>query len=752
MRRLKLSRLGGLKNGRAASGRAVASGTLATLLALAGAGTAWAHQDPPACSATGVAITFEVLRNDGSPIDLSETVTECELLTYRAMLAKSTEGNPCAFEGGTITITTPDGVAHDVTPSGGVPCVGGTVAGGCGAMSATSNTATYSVRPQDVASGEVTAQVDYMAAFSHTRAIEEPDVPRAHTELGNTVEFCPADTQCTDNFCDPAKSNGVQLGVCSSTDTSGRCDDGVACTTDTCDAVNGCQHSPNNGACDDGVACTTDTCDVVNGCQHSPNNGACDDGVACTTDTCTAQGCQHSPNNGACDDGVACTTDTCTAQGCQHSPNNGACDDGFSCTTDTCDAVNGCQHGRNDAACSDSNACTDDGCDPSNTLHDPTTGCVNTTRTCSDSDPCTNDSCDPATGNCMHTAKCNDNNECTNDFCDAAGTCSHTNVADGSPCTDTDGDACTTPACQAGCCNQRASVNTTSCPITNCSIMYPFSSSDPRTNVTFNESEVLRTFNPMGGVPATPGLTIKLWYNDEHAMVLGVSKVSVKTSSGTTTTNYPLSSLCATPGTGCAQPNPQVGTTALNGDQSGTDTNACTGFPDLCDRPIFPSLFVTDITDPNQTSKAGDWQSGGTPIPPSAVFGSWKSVTKLIDKTKNPPAVTLTTAADPGTKNHWNLGPGSDPVPKHCSVSLGTACKVNADCGGTQTCVQPADEGYGAEARWGVDDLVGNGTLIAGHSYRLEFMFHDGDQNKTGGDVGENCVNIRILTGSSSCP
>src|SRR5206468_8102373 len=309
VRRFKLSRLGRLKNGKAASGRAVASGTLATLLALAGAGTAWAHQDPPACSATGVAITFEVLRNDGSPIDLSESVTECELLTYRAMLAKSTEGNPCAFEGGTITITTPDGVAHDVTPSGGVPCVGGTVAGGCGATSSTSNTATYSVRPQDVASGEVTAQVDYMAAFSHTRAIEEPDVPRAHTELGNTVEFCPADTQCTDNFCDPAKSNGVQLGVCSSTDTSGRCDDGVACTTDTCDAVNGCQHSPNNGACDDGVACTTDTC-TAQGCQHSPNNGARDDGVPCTTDTCTAQRRQHPPHNGACDERRPRTTDT----------------------------------------------------------------------------------------------------------------------------------------------------------------------------------------------------------------------------------------------------------------------------------------------------------------------------------------------------------------------------------------------------------------------------------------------------------
>jgi len=34
--------------------------------------------------------------------------------------------------------------------------------------------------------------------------------------------------------------------------------------------------------------------------------------------------------------------------------------------------------------------------------------------------------------------------------------------------------------------------------------------------------------------------------------------------------------------------------------------------------------------------------------------------------------------------------------------------------------------------------------LQPGHSYRLEFMIHDGDQNKTGGDSGENCVNLRI--------
>src|SRR5213594_1940822 len=117
----------------AVSGRALTRGifapTLIVLLALAGAGTAWAHQDPPGCSGTGVAITFEVFRADGvTPVDLTQTVTECETIVYSVSLAPSGTGTgtPCAFEGGTITITTPDGMPHDVTPSGGVPCIGGT--------------------------------------------------------------------------------------------------------------------------------------------------------------------------------------------------------------------------------------------------------------------------------------------------------------------------------------------------------------------------------------------------------------------------------------------------------------------------------------------------------------------------------------------------------------------------------------------------------------------------------------------------
>src|SRR6185436_7168483 len=89
---------------------------------------------------------------------------------------------------------------------------------------------------------------------------------------------------------------------------------------------------------------------------------------------------------------------------------------------------------------------------------------------------------------------------------------------------------------------------------------------------------------------------------------------------------------------------------------------------------MFPSLFVTDITgDPS--SLAGDWQFGGTAIPPHAVFGTWKAAVRTVDKTKNPAVVEVLPDVDPA-KNNWNLD-GGDPVPPGLK-----------------------NEGYGAEARW----------------------------------------------------
>jgi len=201
-----------------------------------------------------------------------------------------------------------------------------------------------------------------------------------------------------------------------------------------------------------------------------------------------------------------------------------------------------------------------------------------------------------------------------------------------------------------------------------------------------------------------------MFYNDEHAMTLGIRQVNVKTTSGTTTTNYTVTPLsCANPATGCSAINPQVGTSASSGDQAGND---------LADRPIFPALFITDITGTNKDSRAGDWQFGGTPHPPNAVFGTWKAAVRTVDKTRTPNVITVTPDVDPA-KNNYSLGLGSDPVPAGL-----------------------ANQGYGAEARWNVDDLISAGIFTTGHTYRVQFMVHDGDQNKSGGDVGEGCATV----------
>ena len=88
-----------------------------------------------------------------------------------------------------------------------------------------------------------------------------------------------------------------------------------------------------------------------------------------------------------------------------------------------------------------------------------------------------------------------------------------------------------------------------------------------------------------------------------------------------------------------------------------------------------------------------------------------------------------------------------------CSGTPSTFCLVNTDCPAGQTCTLPTNEGYGAEAKWSVDSLKAAGVLQSGHIYRFQFMVHDGDQNKVGGDVGEACVNIAIPEhGLPACP
>ena len=255
------------------------------------------------------------------------------------------------------------------------------------------------------------------------------------------------------------------------------------------------------------------------------------------------------------------------------------------------------------------------------------------------------------------------------------------------------------------------------CP---CVIGYPFASSNPRTSIAFNESEALRAFSP-NVAGATD--TLKVWYADEHALTLGIRQVIVKTSSGINTSDYPIELLSSVPDSAV---NPAVGTTALTGDQAGTD---------LFERPIYPALFITDITS-DPTSRSNDWQYGGTPIPPNAIFGVWKGAVKVVDKTVTPARVTVTPDADPANNSSLGdarLGPGGDIPPAGFAGVYPTTAGMKT-----------FNEGYTAEARWNIADLIAAHIMQTGHVYRVQFMVHDGDQNKTGGDVGENCATVAL--------
>jgi hypothetical protein len=250
------------------------------------------------------------------------------------------------------------------------------------------------------------------------------------------------------------------------------------------------------------------------------------------------------------------------------------------------------------------------------------------------------------------------------------------------------------------------------CPITltlvqcACNTGYPDSSNPPRSLVVFNESEVLRAFDPGPVGCGSPSGTIKLWYNDEHALTLGVRRVIVKSAGGTSTTDYDFT---PTPAAPTCVDHPNVGTQIATGDQSGNDVAAGGG------RPLWPALFITDLTVNGATSRIGDWQQGGTGIAPHRVCGTWKAAVRTVDNTRSPAVVTVTPDADPA-KNNWDLD-GGDPAPAGLT-----------------------NQGYGAELVWNISEL----NLIAGHTYRLYFMVHDGDQNKSGGDVGQGCTTIRI--------
>jgi len=269
--------------------------------------------------------------------------------------------------------------------------------------------------------------------------------------VGCTTDTCDEATDsCVNTTNDAACDDGLYCNGAETCDalldcqagTAPNCNDGVSCTVDSCDEVNDtCVNSPNDAACDDGAWCTgAETCDPTNGCQAgtAPN---CNDGVGCTVDSCDEVNdtCVNSPNDTACDDGQWCNgAETCDALlGCLAGPAPN-CDDGVSCTFDACDEVNdACTHTPQNSVCNDGLYCTGvETCDPINDCQ------AGTPIDCGDGVSCTVDSCNESTDSCDNVptnSLCDDNAWCNGaETCDAINDCqpgTAPNCNDGVPCT-----------------------------------------------------------------------------------------------------------------------------------------------------------------------------------------------------------------------------------------------------------------------------------------------------------------------------
>ena len=320
--------------------------TAAFLLSTATSGLA--HEDPPGCFRSGPAIVITVLQADGTTPFVGNA-SECETIAYQVTLKKAFDTDElCAFSGGTLSLTTPDGVVHEIETD--VPCVGGTT-GGCDSSvdAIDSIPIIYTVRPEDVAAGLVRAVARYAGGIAHDRDENTPGVS-AESPKTTPVALCDDGDACTQNVCDPGAHGAA---ACSHPPVD--CDDENACTTDTC-AEGTCSNVAPDPTCvpcdtvedcDDRDACTVETC--TEGiclyttpdpdCEPCGDADDCEDDNACTTDTCTEGICTYPVPDPTCvrcetaadcDDADACTTDTCPAGACVRTPVAG-------CPSEVCD-------------------------------------------------------------------------------------------------------------------------------------------------------------------------------------------------------------------------------------------------------------------------------------------------------------------------------------------------------------------------------------------------------------------------------
>jgi len=313
--------------------------------------------------------------------------------------------------------------------------------------------------------GETCTEGDICSQAGTCVGAWNPDLPDCG--CASDAECTSLDDACNDGVCNVATFTCVQQPKAALT----ACDDGDPCTVgDTCSPGGNCLGNPY--VCDDGLACTLDTCNGEGDCNVQVLQDFCVISNSCRSqgETNPANPCQtcnaaNTPDDWsvavgvACDDGDACTNaDACVAGGGCAGTAYSCPDDGLPCTVESCGAgVDECLTDIVPGSCAIDGACYFAGapspatpcqaCAPSQS----TTSFSNVTGACDDGEPCTfPDLC--SSGACEGTPYvCDDGKSCTTDSCDGQGGCVVTQVPNtcliGGTCVD-DGDASPTGLCQ----------------------------------------------------------------------------------------------------------------------------------------------------------------------------------------------------------------------------------------------------------------------------------------------------------------
>ena len=255
----------------------------------------------------------------------------------------------------------------------------------------------------------------------------------------DTSGGCLDNEDCDDGlWCNGAET--CDAGTCLA-GTAVNCNDGVDCTTDSCnEGTDSCDNVADDGYCDDGLWCNgAETCDSVFDCQtgSAPN---CNDGVDCTTDSCNegTDSCDNVADDGYCDDGLWCNgAETCDSVfDCQtgSAPN---CNDGVDCTTDSCnEGTDSCDNVADDGYCDDGLWCN--GAEVCDVALDCQAG----------GDPCPGQLCDEVGDVCID---CQNDGDCADGvYCNGAETCTGGVCQPGTAVDCNDGVGCTDDSCNEG--------------------------------------------------------------------------------------------------------------------------------------------------------------------------------------------------------------------------------------------------------------------------------------------------------------